>query len=182
MPFGTLTADLGSLSLLAVLVAVVLYLAGLLGRFIRPRKIYFRRPRLLSAAELEFFHTLETVVGDHFCLLAKVRVADLVDVCGVYGREWWTAFARVSQKHIDFIVASRQSVEVLVAIELDDSSHLKGPRRKRDDLLNAVFVQAGIPLIRFSLEYCTEDVGDALCEAIQLLRTSRATAETTSPT
>jgi hypothetical protein len=182
MPLETLTADLGSLSLLAVLVAVFLCLAGLLGRFIRPRKIYFRRPRLLSAAELQFFHTLETVVGDQFCLLAKVRVADLVDVRGVYGREWWTAFARVSQKHVDFLVASRQTVEVLVAIELDDSSHLKGSRCQRDDLLNAVFMQAGIPLIRFSLDYSTADVRDALCEAVQLLRTSRAPAETTSRT
>ena len=180
MPLETLTADLGSLSLLAVLAVVFLYFAGLLGRFIRPRKIYFRRPRLLSAAELQFFHTLETVVGDHFYLLAKVRVADLVDVRGVYGHEWWTAFARVSQKHVDFLVASRQTLEVLVAIELDDASHLRGSRRKRDDLLNAVFVQAGIPLIRFTLDYSTANVRDGLCEAIGLLRTSRAPAETTS--
>src|SRR5260370_7293266 len=110
MPLETLTADLGSLSLLAVLVVVFLYFAGSLGRFIRPRKIYFSRPRLLSAAELQFFHTLETVVGDHFCLLAKVRVADLVDVRGGYGREWCTAFARASQNHSDFLVASPQTL------------------------------------------------------------------------
>ena len=182
MPLETLPADLGSLSLLAVLVVVFLYFAGFVGRLNRPRKIYFRRPRLLSAAELQFFHTLETVVGDRFCLLAKVRVADLVDVRGVYGREWWTAFARVSQKHVDFAIASRQTVEVLVAIELDDNSHLQGSRRQRDDLLNAVFVEAGIPLIRFGLDYSTANVRDALCDAIALWRTSRPPAETTSRT
>jgi hypothetical protein len=99
-------------------------------------------------------------------------------VHGVYRRDWWTAFARVSQKHVDFVVASRQTLEALVAIELDDSSHQRGERRKRDDLLNAVFVQAGIPLIRFTLRYTTTDVRDALSQAICMLRAGRARAET----
>ena len=118
------------------------------------------------------------MAGDHFWVLAKVRVADLVEVHGVYGRKWWTAFARVSQKHVDFVVASRQTLEALVAIELDDSSHQRRERRKRDDLLNAVFVQAGIPLIRFTLGYTTTDVRDAVSQAIGLLRAGRARAET----
>ena len=172
------TSSIVPLTLLAGLVFGFLCLTGLFGRFIRPRRIYFRRPRLLSAAELQFFQTLQTVAGDHFWVLAKVRVADLVEVHGVYGREWWTAFARVSQKHVDFVVASRQTLEALVAIELDDSSHQRRERRKRDDLLNAVFVQAGIPLIRFTLGYTTTDVRDAVSQAIGLLRAGRARAET----
>jgi hypothetical protein len=107
--------------------------------------------------------------GENFRVFTKVRVADLVEVRGLYGREWWTAFARVSQKHVDFLVAGRNTLEVLMAIELDDRSHQMDDRRKRE-LLNAVFLQAGIPLIRFNMEYSTTDVRDALCEALQMLK------------
>lgn len=155
-----------------IFILVLLYFAG---RYIRPRRIYFRRPRLLSAAELQFFHTLAAVVGDDFWVLAKVRVADLIDVRGLHGREWWAAFSGVSQKHVDFLLASRKHLEVLLAIELDDRSHLIGARQKRDDLVNAVFFQAGIPLIRFSLDYSPAHVRAALCEALGALKETRPT-------
>jgi Protein of unknown function (DUF2726) len=157
-------------SLLLACCLIFVLLLCFAGRSIRPKRIYFRRPRLLSPAELQFFHTLETVVGRNFWVFTKVRVADLIEVRGLYGRDWWAAFSRVSQKHVDFLVASRKTLEVLMAIELDDRSHQMGERQKRDDLLNAVFLQAGIPLIRFNLDYTTTHVRDALCEALQLLK------------
>jgi hypothetical protein len=140
------------------------------GRSIRPRRIYFPRSRLLSPAELQFFYTLKAVVGKNFWIFTKVRVADLIEVRGLYGRDWWAAFSRVSQKHVDFLVASRTTLEVLIAIELDDRSHQMGERQKRDDLINVVFLQAGIPLIRFNLNYTTTHVRDALCDALRLLK------------
>lgn len=166
---------LGPLILLVCLIFAFLYFVG---RSIRPKRIYFRRPRLLSPAELQFFHALESVVGENFWVLAKVRVADLIEVRGVNGRDWWTAFSRVSQKHVDFLLASRKTLEVLLAIEVDDSSHQMGDRQKRDAFLNAVFLQAGIPLIRFNLDYSTAHVRDALCEALRMLQKSRSPVET----
>jgi hypothetical protein len=161
-------------SLLLACCVIGILLVCFAGRSIRPRRIYFPRARLLSPAELQFFHTLETVVGENFWVFAKVRVADLIEVRGLYGRDWWAAFSRVSQKHVDFLVTSRKTLEVLMAIELDDRSHQMGDRQKRDDLLNAVFLQAGIPLIRFNLDYSTTHVRDALCEALRLLKEGQA--------
>jgi Protein of unknown function (DUF2726) len=166
---------LGPSILLACLLIALVYFAGC---WIRPTRIYFRRPRLLSAAELQFFLTLETVVGENLWVFAKVRVADLIEVRGLYGRDWWAAFCRVSQKHVDFLLASRKTLEVLLAIELDDRSHQVGDRRKRDELLNAVFLQAGIPLIRFNLDYSIAHVLDALSEALGLLKEARSPVET----
>jgi hypothetical protein len=161
-------------SLLLACCVIGILLVCFAGRSIRPRRVYFPRARLLSPAELQFFHTLETVVGENFWVFAKVRVADLIEVRGLYGRDWWAAFSRVSQKHVDFLVTSRKTLEVLMAIELDDRSHQMGDRQKRDDLLNAVFLQAGIPLIRFNLDYSTTHVRDALCEALRLLKEGQA--------
>jgi hypothetical protein len=157
-------------SLLLVCCVIFVLLLCFARRSIRPRRIYFPRSRLLSPAERQFFHTLETVVGENFWVFAKVRVADLIEVRGLYGSDWWAAFSRVSQKHVDFLVTSRKTLEVLMAIELDDRSHQMGDRQKRDDLLNAVFLQAGIPLIRFNLDYTTAHVRDALCEALEWLK------------
>jgi hypothetical protein len=157
-------------SLLLVCCLIFVLLLYFARRSIRPRRIYFPRSHLLSPAERQFFHTLGTVVGENFWVFAKVRVADLIEVRDLYGRDWWAAFSRVSQKHVDFLVTSRKTLEVLMAIELDDRSHQMGNRKKRDDLLNAVFLQAGIPLVRFNLDYSTTHVRDALCEALQLLK------------
>ncbi len=42
----------------------------------------------------------------------------------------------------------RGSFSIVAAVELDDASHLRPERRRRDILLEEVLRQAGIPLLR----------------------------------
>uniref|UniRef100_UPI0021A8A965 DUF2726 domain-containing protein n=1 Tax=Escherichia coli TaxID=562 RepID=UPI0021A8A965 len=42
----------------------------------------------------------------------------------------------------------RRSFSIVAAVELDDASHLRPERRRRDILLEEVLRQAGIPLLR----------------------------------
>jgi Protein of unknown function (DUF2726) len=133
---------------------------------VHPRRIYSRRSALLSAPELKFFHTHQRITESQFALLAKVRLADLVYVHGLNGRRWWRAFAQLSQKHVDFVVADPTTFQVLAAIELDDRSHDRPERRQRDQLINGVFLQAHIPLLRFPLNYSAEQIRRALHSAI----------------
>ncbi|EMY3517279.1 DUF2726 domain-containing protein, partial [Escherichia coli] len=63
-------------------------------------------------------------------------------------RQWWQLFRMVSQWHVDVVIVERCSFSIVAAVELDDASHLRPERRRRDILLEEVLRQAGIPLLR----------------------------------
>jgi hypothetical protein len=157
-----------NLSWIIVGLIALITLFGLHGlyRLIWPKKIYFRRYRLLSPAELRFFHTLQHVAGNQYWVFTKIRVADLVDIRGLKGRQWWRSFSQISQKHIDFVVTDRQDMEVLAAIELDDRSHQLVHRKQRDHLVNAIFNQAGIPLLHFPVNCSTAHLRQSFQETL----------------
>lgn len=70
--------------------------------------------------------------------------------CGIRprSRQWWQLFRMVSQWHVDVVIVERRSFSIVAAVELDDASHLRPERRRRDILLEEVLRQAGIPLLR----------------------------------
>ena len=53
-----------------------------------------------------------------------------------------------SQWHCDVVVVDIRTFAIVAAVELDDASHLKKHRVRRDILLEEVLRQAGIPLLR----------------------------------
>jgi hypothetical protein len=55
---------------------------------------------------------------------------------------------RLSQKHIDFVLYDSSTTRIVVAIELDDSSHQEPRRRARDRFVDATMKAANTPLIR----------------------------------
>lgn len=106
------------------------------------------RPRraLLSRGELAFYRALVPAVGDRWTTSVKVRLADVI-WCPPSERK--TAHgARVSQKHIDFVLYDRETTEVVLAIELDDRSHGRPERRERDSFVDEVLAACGVVLIR----------------------------------
>jgi very-short-patch-repair endonuclease len=55
----------------------------------------------------------------------------------------------IACKHVDFVLVDAEDLHPVAAIELDDSSHQRADRIKRDALLNNLFAKAEFPLIRF---------------------------------
>lgn len=114
-----------------------------------PRPRYVRQAALMSAAELAFFRVLAQVADANYLISMKVRVADIITPVGEANRKaWWAAFAKVSSKHVDFVLADPATAAVRLAIELDDRSHARADRRNRDEFLNRAFAEAGVPLLR----------------------------------
>ena len=128
---------------------------------------YRRKDFLLSQAERSFFGVLERVVGAEHRLFAKVRIADLVWIPKGTG-SWQRHFNRISAKHIDFILCDRDTVRPRLAIELDDSSHQRQSRRDRDDFVDRVLADAGLPLLRVPAQpaYNVEELRAKIIAAI----------------
>ncbi|VAO08446.1 Protein of uncharacterised function (DUF2726) [Klebsiella pneumoniae] len=53
-----------------------------------------------------------------------------------------------SQWHCDVVIVDIHTFAIICAVELDDASHQKKHRIRRDILLEEVLRQAGIPLLR----------------------------------
>lgn len=110
---------------------------------------YKRRDKILTKTEIASFKRIEPMVNSfNGKLFAQVRVADVINVTGNgKSKGWWKKFRQISSKHVDLVVTDSQ-FNILCAIEIDDSSHLRRERKKRDELLNTVFRKANLPLLR----------------------------------
>lgn len=119
-------------------------------------KEYRYRPAaaLLTRGEQAFAAALERGLHPGTRMLAKVRVADVITPANAAERG---AFARISQKQLDFVIVNSADWTVLAAIELNDRSHDTPERRERDALLASNFRSAEVPLhfVRAQANYGT---------------------------
>jgi len=111
-----------------------------------------RQAQLMTDREVHFMQGLfRTVDMNRWYLCPQVRVADIVQITPrVRGRSrtWWKLFHMAARWHCDVVIVDRRTFRVVAAVELDDASHLKKSRRRRDILLDEVMRQAGLPLLR----------------------------------
>ena len=142
---STLIIIIVVLAIIAVIVAA-LKNQGSAGKQGYPYRI---NDPFLSKAELSFFGVLRQAVGDKAIVLAKVRIADvLATKKGLNNSQRQTAFNKIQSKHFDFVICSSDSAKVLVAVELDDSSHNSKAQIKRDAFVNNAAEAASLPLLR----------------------------------
>ncbi|EGU59496.1 hypothetical protein VINI7043_26990 [Vibrio nigripulchritudo ATCC 27043] len=111
---------------------------------------YQPRRYLTTKAELSFYHALNNAVGDKYRVFSKVRIADVIaPKKGLYNKkEWRIAFNQISAKHFDYVLCCPKTLEILYTVELDDASHQKPSRIKRDQLIEHTCESAGVKLIR----------------------------------
>ncbi|WP_366924344.1 DUF2726 domain-containing protein [Metallumcola ferriviriculae] len=109
---------------------------------------YRKKKYLLSIAEKSFFQVLSTWnVKHNYYIFPKIRIADLLYIQkNTDNRQ--TYINKIQSKHIDFVLCDRDTISPIAAIELDDSSHQRADRIKRDEFLDKAFSDAGLPLIR----------------------------------
>lgn len=107
---------------------------------------YINRQALLSRGENAFFGALREAVAGHYLIMCKVRLADLITCSDA---AWRCGGGRpIAQKHVDFVLCDPQTTRFVLGIELDDRSHDRPDRRRRDAFVNDVMAGAGIRLLR----------------------------------
>lgn len=128
-------------------------------------KRYRVKKSILTAAELKF-HNLLTRTVPEAPILPKMRMADVIDTePGTH----ITDFRRISQKHFDWVICHPITLEPLLAIELDDSSHSWSRSQiKNDTIKNNVTQEAGLNLLRINWQrdYDETKVRDQIAEII----------------
>lgn len=126
-----------------------------------PTELPFKlRDDFLSNAEISFCQVLRGVVGDRAVVCPKVNLGDLFFVATGDHRKNRALTNRVDRKHVDFLLCEPKTMRPILGIELDDRSHDRADRQARDQLVEAVFNAAGLPLARFAVKsgYSTADI------------------------
>ena len=128
---------------------LLLLLAWLVRCFVEPTVYIEPVQSLVSPAEKKFYEALDQAIDGRVMILSKVRVADLLSLTSQSAPARQRVFRSIACKHVDFLLAEAQNLRPLAAIELDDSTHRRTDRRKRDELLDDLFKKAELPLLRF---------------------------------
>lgn len=102
---------------------------------------------LLTDAELNFYRQLIRIVPPGILVFSKVRIADVIDVKpSIKGKGRLKHFNPIAAKHFDFVLVDDKKMQILGAIELNDSSHDKKERKERDEFVRKVMASAKVPL------------------------------------
>jgi very-short-patch-repair endonuclease len=128
---------------------------------------YERRPSLLTKTELAFFRSLQEAVDGQWMIATMVRMADLIRVrADTPKSQSWRN--RIHAKHIDFLLCDHGTMQAKLAVELDDASHQRPDRVRRDKFVNAALDSAGIPLLRIDVQdnYNTDDLRKRISEQL----------------
>ena len=116
------------------------------GEAVRPRLPYRKKDYFLLQAERSFFGVLKKSVAGELIVLSKVRLAGVVYVEKGTGA-WQLFFNRIQSKHVDFVLCTLDTIQPVLVIELDDSSHDRKDRHDRDAFVNEALAAAGLPIL-----------------------------------
>ena len=162
-----------------VLIAAVVLLFMLVWRALRhanpfSRAPYERQQFFLSPAEKAFFDVLDALVGEDIVICPKPAVREVLRVKANVRRNRQRYFNWISQKHVDFVLCDRQTMQILCAVELDDRSHERADRRRRDAFMDKAFAKAGLALFHIPCRksYGAKELNELcsfLCQALLVL-------------
>jgi len=109
---------------------------------------YTKKKFLITRPEHKFFDLLIQIVGKNYYVFPQVSISSFLDH-KFNKQNLGGAFAHIHQKSVDFVICDKNYIEPVLAIELDDKSHQREDRVKRDTDVNKLLHESNMPLIRF---------------------------------
>lgn len=112
-------------------------------------QIPYLKKLLLTKNEWSFYKSLKPIADElKLTVLSKIRVADMVEPIPSNNQsEWQKYFNKINRKHVDFALAKPENLQIMLLIELDDSSH-DDDQKQRDEFIEALYAQTGYNFIR----------------------------------
>jgi hypothetical protein len=131
---------------------------------------YERRGVLLSPAEINFLRSLQLAVREDWLIFSMVRLADIIKV-RPKTRKYQTWNSRIQGKHLDFVLCDLETLDVKLAIELEDPT-APADRGRRDRFVNTALAAAGVALLRVRVQekYETAVLRKDLEDALGIVR------------
>ena len=108
--------------------------------------LYERKNYLLTQNELKFYKLLKNITDkNNLNLFSQVALYEIVKSKNIKD------FNKIKSKTIDFVITDI-NCKIKLCIELDDPTHIKENRQKRDEFINSLFNELNIILIRIPVQ------------------------------
>ena len=119
-----------------------------------PRRHYDAVAMVLTPTEQQFATVLRDSLPAAYDIMVQVALQRVVTVRNPRRGQPWRdkRWNQISQKSLDFVVIRRADSKLMLAIELDDATHLQANRIARDELLDAIMHDAGLPLLHVPVQ------------------------------
>lgn len=149
--------------ILGFIIVIMLLVANISSKSSEKKKVfkdnkycYTAKSSMMTKTESEFFIKLDRIVSDKYYVFPQVHLSAILDhrVNG-QGRKY--AFSHINSKSVDYVLTNKDTLRPTYAIELDDSTHDRTDRHKRDLEVERIFKGANLPLLRFRNKNVTQD-------------------------
>lgn len=144
-------------SVFIVVAILVLFFVFVQKRYLKQDELkdssYKKKGPLLNQQESAFYNALITAVGQHGVVMSKVNLTTVLTPFATDKKQWFIANNRIAKSYFDYVVCDPRTLEVRVAIELDNGKELDKGKVERQKLLIHVCKSAGIPLIGANIKH-----------------------------
>ena len=115
------------------------------------RNFYKPRRYVTTLNELIFYQTLLEICKElDLILFSQVSLYNIIEVKQNLNNSLKTTyFNKINKKSIDFVLVDKKNCRIKLCIELDDYTHQRKDRIKRDHFINELFKQLNINLLRY---------------------------------
>jgi hypothetical protein len=100
---------------------------------------------VLTEKETAFYYSLTPILFKlRLNVFAKMRIADIVHIPSNHP-QYMKWFNKIKSKHIDFIIC--KETRPVLLIEVDDYTHDRLSRKKRDEFVDKIFHTLNLPIL-----------------------------------
>ena len=123
---------------------------------------YLKKDYLLTQTELKFYKVLKQITDE-----LNLVICPQVTLYQIVQNKNFKDFNKIQNKSIDFVIAE-PNLKIKFCIELDDYTHNRNKRIKRDEFINKLFSDLGIKLIRIPVQkfYNLEELKQKIQESL----------------
>ena len=113
--------------------------------FYQPQKNYTLKKSLCNDNELKLYKILKDIIGDEFVVFPQINLQTIIDASN---------FERNNElfRNLDFCIFDKETLQPVLAIELNGKSHKEQRIMKRDESVKNILEKAKLPLITIQNE------------------------------
>ena len=108
---------------------------------------YILKQHVMTGAEARLYKELQRTLPEGQYIVPQAHLSMFLDH-RVKGQDWRAAFSKINGKSVDFLIVESETNRPILAIELDDTTHERDDRMARDQFVETILHEAGIPLKR----------------------------------
>ena len=126
------------------------------------KDLYIKKDYIMTEQEYKFYRLLKNYTSkNNLNLFAQVSLYAIVN------SKYYSDFNKIKSKSIDFVITDVNR-KIKLCIELDDYTHIKEERRKRDNFIDKLFEELEIKMLRIPVQnyYNMTDIERKITESL----------------